>query len=69
MGYILINNKWTPKPSKKMSEEGASKEKAPYGSRSAKKSLTHEFEGNEAEMNGFMVQVLELLQNFIEIIL
>ena len=55
MGYILKNNKWTPKQSKKMDEESTLKEKAPSGSRSANKSLVNEFEGSERELSGFMV--------------
>ena len=66
MGYFLKNNKWTPNPINKIGEVNASKEKTPFGSSSrkgsAKKSLTHEFEGSEMEMGGFMVQVIELLQ-------
>ncbi|GFY91588.1 hypothetical protein Acr_07g0017840 [Actinidia rufa] len=62
-GTVLF---WTPKPSKETGEESASKEKTPSGSRSAKKSLNHEFEGSEMEMGGFMVQVMELLQKLNE---
>ena len=58
MGYILKNNKWTPKPTKKTSEDSASKEKTPSGSSSRqmsfKKDLTHDFEGNKMEMGIFM---------------
>ena len=57
MGYILNNNKWTPKPTQKIGDVSASKEKTPSGSssrqKSAKKSLTCEFEGNEMEMGGY----------------
>ena len=49
MGYVLKNNKWTLKLSKKMDKKSISKEKAPFGSWSAKKSLIHEFEGSKAE--------------------
>ena len=38
----LKNNKWTLKLSKKIIEESTSKEKAPLGSGSAKKSLVYE---------------------------
>ena len=53
MGYVLKNNKWTPKSSKKTIEESASKEKAPLGSssKSAKKTLFHELEGTEIEIS------------------
>ena len=65
LGYFLKNNKWTPKPTKKIGEMSASKEKTPFGSnskqRSVKKSLTHEFEGSEMEMGGFMIQVMQIL--------
>ena len=54
------------KSSKKTGEKSFSKENALFGSRSAKKSLTREFEGSAAEMSGFMVQVLELLQKMNE---
>ena len=49
-----------------MGEKSASKEKGPSGSRSIKKTLTHEFEGTEMDMNGFMVQMLELFQKLNE---
>ena len=49
-----------------MGKESTSKEKTPSESRNAKKSLIHEFEGSEAKMSGFMVQVLELLQKLNE---
>ena len=42
MGYVLKNNIWTPKLTKKTIKESTSKEKAPSGSGSARKSLTHE---------------------------
>ena len=61
-GYILKNNKWTPKPTKKTGEGNASKEKTPskssFRQRSAKKTLTHEFEGNKMEIGGFMAKVM-----------
>lgn len=62
VGYVLKNNKWTPKQSKKIGKESVSKEKAPSESKSAKKSSVHKFEGSEGELSGFMVQVLELSQ-------
>ena len=62
----MKNNKWTPKLSKKTGEKSASKEKAPSGSRSTKKSLTHKFGGSKMEMGDFMVQVIELLQKLNE---
>ena len=44
------------------------KEKAPSGnsSKSAKKTLFHELEGIEAEISGFMAQVLDLLRKLNE---
>ena len=66
MGYILKNNKWTPKPTKKIGGDSASKEKTLFGSNSrqmsAKKTLIQEFEGNESEIGSFMTQVIELLE-------
>ena len=64
--YILKNNKWTPKPTKKIGEGSTSKEKTPFGSsfrqKSAKKTSIHECEGNEMEMGVFMAKVIELLE-------
>ena len=64
--YILKNNKWTPKPTKKNGEGSASKEKTPSGSssrqKSAKKTLIHEFEGNGIEMGVFMAKFMELFE-------
>ena len=63
MGYILKNNKWTPKPTNKIGKVNESKEETPTGSssrqRSVKKSLIHEFEGSELKMGVFMVQGME----------
>ena len=61
MGYVLKNNNWAPKSSKKTIEESTSKEKALSGSSSKPKSAK-KLEGTEIEISGFMVQVLELLQ-------
>ena len=37
MGYELMDNKWTLKPTKKREEESVSKEKAPFGEQKCKK--------------------------------
>ena len=70
MWYFLKNNKWTPKPTKKIGEVSTSKEKTPSGSSSrqssTKKSLTREFKGVEMEIGCLMVQVMELLQKLDE---
>ena len=58
MGYILKNNKWTLKSTKKTDGDNASKENTPFGSSSrqkrANKTLIHEFKGNNMEIGGFM---------------
>ena len=66
MGYILKNNKWTPKPTKKNGGVSASKKKTLFRNssrqRSVKKNLIHDFESSEGEMGVFMAQVMELLE-------
>ena len=66
MGYIMKNNKWTPKPTKKTCGDSASQDKTSsgcsYRQMSAKKTLIKKFEGNESEMGGFTTQVIELLE-------
>ena len=59
MGYELKNNEWILKPTKKKEKESASKEKAPFRSGSAKRSLAIELEGSEINLNSFMAQMLD----------
>ena len=62
MGYELIDSKWTLKPTKKREKKSASKEKAPSGSRSAKRSLTPELEGSGINFSGIISQILDSMQ-------
>ena len=62
MGYELIDSKWTLKPTKKREKKSASKEKAPFGSRSAKRSLTPELEGSGIDLSGLISQILDSMK-------
>ena len=62
MGYELIDNKWTPKSTKKKEEESTSKGKEPLESKSAKKSLGLDFKGFKMEMRIFMAQMSDSMQ-------